>query len=489
MGKIVKYCADCEESFAQRFGFCPNCGGTLQAFEMNPIQEEARLAAEKAKESSEISDSPKNPAADGNFVTPAMPSIKNYETSPKIQPTGVTAFTANSNATNGNSANGSSVVGKQPLTEKFITNEPAVKAKNVENPNPVAPPAKSPTPEIKPLAAAATAANGNVRQSQPINRTVQPTNKAQNNQTDDGFHVTVIEEKNVKQRNVLLLGSMVLMLSLLASGFVYSLFNKDLLIGAIDADSPFYITPLDDAPMPVEDPPKPKEPKKDSGGGGGGGTENPDPVTKGEPPTQVAKPVAPLMMVPKMTNPDIKIVNQTQGNITRPPTEAQVGLPSGLTSDRLSGGSGSGGGFGNGRGPGAGNGRGTGEGNGIGSGSGNGNGNGNGNGFGTGTAGVPPPPPEKPKPVGITQDIKILAKPSAKYTDAARQNQFSGTVRVRVTFTASGEIGSVSAVSNAPYGLTEMAIAAAKLIKFEPAKKDGQPITKVKQIDYSFTLY
>jgi len=40
-----------------------------------------------------------------------------------------------------------------------------------------------------------------------------------------------------------------------------------------------------------------------------------------------------------------------------------------------------------------------------------------------------------------------------------------------------------------PYGLTEQAIAAAKSIRFEPAKKDGVAITKIKQIDYSFTLY
>jgi protein TonB len=156
---------------------------------------------------------------------------------------------------------------------------------------------------------------------------------------------------------------------------------------------------------------------------------------------------------------------------------------------------GSGRGQGSGQGTGQGSGRGTGAGSGIGSGFGSGVGDGTGGGSGSGNsglAGAPPPPPSKPeppKPVGVTQDIKIIAKPQAKYTDAARQNQFSGTVRVRVTFTSSGQIGSVSVVSNAPYGLTDMAIAAAKQIKFEPAKKDGVPITKVKQIDYSFTLY
>ena len=37
MGKIVKFCTSCDESFAEKFGFCPNCGSSLQAFEMNPL--------------------------------------------------------------------------------------------------------------------------------------------------------------------------------------------------------------------------------------------------------------------------------------------------------------------------------------------------------------------------------------------------------------------------------------------------------------------
>jgi protein TonB len=187
-------------------------------------------------------------------------------------------------------------------------------------------------------------------------------------------------------------------------------------------------------------------------------------------------------------------VATTQGNKIIKPTDEAYGDPNSkytLSSDGM----GSGRGQGSGQGTGQGSGRGTGAGSGIGSGFGSGVGDGTGPGSGSGNsglAGAPPPPPSKPqppKPVGITQDIKIIAKPSAKYTDAARQNQFSGTVRVRVTFTSSGQIGSVSVVSNAPYGLADMAIAAAKQIKFEPAKKDGVAITKIKQIDYAFTLY
>src|SRR5688500_17815290 len=44
MGKIVKFCNSCDEGFAEKFGFCPNCGQTLQKFEMNPVVTETAQA-------------------------------------------------------------------------------------------------------------------------------------------------------------------------------------------------------------------------------------------------------------------------------------------------------------------------------------------------------------------------------------------------------------------------------------------------------------
>jgi TonB family protein len=87
------------------------------------------------------------------------------------------------------------------------------------------------------------------------------------------------------------------------------------------------------------------------------------------------------------------------------------------------------------------------------------------------------------------EPLQIISKPRANYTDAARQNQVQGTVALRVVFTASGQIGSVSPVKSLSDGLTEQAIAAAKEIKFEPAKKNGVPQTVTKQVQYSFTIY
>jgi hypothetical protein len=40
-----------------------------------------------------------------------------------------------------------------------------------------------------------------------------------------------------------------------------------------------------------------------------------------------------------------------------------------------------------------------------------------------------------------------------------------------------------------PFGLTEKAIAAARLIKFVPAMKGGRPVSVHMQLEYNFNLY
>ena len=108
----------------------------------------------------------------------------------------------------------------------------------------------------------------------------------------------------------------------------------------------------------------------------------------------------------------------------------------------------------------------------------------------------PAPPMEAPRtddtvkaPCTDTCNVKILSKRRASYTDAARTNNIQGNVVLRVTFLASGQIGSISPVSGLPYGLTEQAIAAAREIKFNPATRDGIPYTKQMTMQYSFTIY
>ena len=125
----------------------------------------------------------------------------------------------------------------------------------------------------------------------------------------------------------------------------------------------------------------------------------------------------------------------------------------------------------------------VGQGSGLGIGS--GSGNGSGSGAISGGIGVSPTNPVPHQ----TSPIKILSKARPGYTDFARFYEITGTVVTRVVFLATGEIGTVTAMADLPFGLKEQAIAAAKRIRFEPAYLDGVPVNVVKQVEYSFSLY
>ena len=431
MGKVVKYCSSCDESFAEKFGFCPTCGTSLQAFEMNPLVAAAPVEPD-----------PPTPV----FITEPTP---------------------------------------EPVVEQvFTAPDPLVEATPIEEIiEPVVEPAPV-IPVIQPIFVQTKAVD--------IDRTPAPVARRQDtysfDPSDRGFHITVIEEKNVGQRATLLVGTLGMMIVILMGGMVYSIFSKDLDIGAINDDM-FNAVLTDIEPMTVEEEIQKKEEKK-GGGGGGGGRDEKEETTQGDLADQSKNPTRP---------PDAKVYRSDNFELKMPPPQTEGdqkfekkfdkwGDPNGRYSS-LSNGTGTGGGQGSGRGTGQGNGNGTGAGNGNGSGFGNGDGNGNGDGTGTGGSGVPPPPPTVVKPVGVTQGIKIISKPKATYTDAARQNQVQGNVTLRITFNANGSIGSITPVSGLGYGLTEQAIAAARQIRFEPAKVNGVAQTISKTFQYGFTIY
>lgn len=97
---------------------------------------------------------------------------------------------------------------------------------------------------------------------------------------------------------------------------------------------------------------------------------------------------------------------------------------------------------------------------------------------------------DKPKiyPVG-TKPLLITSKPRAYYTKEAEKNCVMGIVKIKVTFFANGTVGNFKVVDGLPFGLSEKAIEAAKLIKFEPAMKRGKVITVRKTVSYNFTIY
>lgn len=452
MGKIVKYCNACEEGFAEKFGFCPNCGATLTAFEMNPLE--------------------------------AKPAENGKPEAVETLPPTVAAFTAETPKAEVETP-------KVAATTPLSADVPAKATAAFEKRDEVV---ETPVEEQKPFETVAAqsptneAANDGLYEATYAKSADEtPKNTTPYYAPDRSYSPTIVVEKNVQQRNTLLLGAFALGCMILVGSYVYSMFNKFLDIAAIDTpDLLSYVGEVEPTPIELEEPPK--KDKDDGGGGGGGGKDEPTPASKGREATQVDNPMfAPSISYTKVTNPDIAIQAATKGNRQAQQSDEPYGLKNG--GNFPSDGDGTGGGQGGGRGRGQGGGNGEGLGNGNGSGFGNGNGNGNGDGDGDGDGDRIAVKTRPPTPVGPTEGVKILSKPRANYTDAARQNQVQGKVVLRVTFAANGSIGQISVISGLGNGLTEQAIAAARGIRFEPAKRGGVPYSVTKPVEYSFTIY
>ncbi|MFV0390186.1 MAG: energy transducer TonB [Pyrinomonadaceae bacterium] len=506
MGKIVKYCTSCEESFSERFSFCPNCAQELTAFEMKPVEPEvAEVSVPTEQINEDVIATAKDADVEKTMQQAFGESIDDdddddddvldlgTETEADIfvsgKDEGIVFEAENSNGED-LFAEEFSVADdakfeepKVEQTKKFERQE-SVKLKPIANVNDGQ--AEEITVVNKKAGEKKNAEKKNwVYIGDPINKPISVPLKG--NVGHDVFEVTVIPEEGRSLRRSLLLGAGGLVLMALIGGVVWSIFNNPYFVASI-GDNDFLPPPIEITPTKIEDQPEEKkEANNKGGGGGGGGTEREVEASRGQLPSQTRDRIPPIMPVEMMKNPSLVVRNQTVGDIKRERTE-RIGLPNGLEGS-LSGGTGSGGGFGSGDGTGVGSGRGRGEGSGVGSGSGSGIGDGTGDGTGVGGRPRTARTPSPPKASGPTADIKILAKPRPGYTDTARQNNVQGTVILRVTFQANGSIGSISAVKGLPYGLTEKAIAAAREIRFTPATRNGQPYPVSKQVQYSFTIY
>jgi hypothetical protein len=471
MGKIVKYCNACEEGFAEKFAFCPNCGSGLTAFELNPVPPKV---SEDVSQPEQIISAAKT---------------ENEVTTTKLEPT----FTESNFTINEPIVKAETPVVVAPIIEKVEEPTISFNEKFEEIVTPIEPEKTVTISGFTPMFTQAETKQFSDDEylgdeSAPIHfRPVEETE----------YRPTFVEDKNRGGRMRLLLGSMALVFTVLAGSWIYSLFAKSLSVDSIDDQIFAYVTPPTDEPFDSEKPPKEKKKGEVSGGGGGGGDNDPKPASAGRDARMVEEPlIAPDKSITKVTKPDIPFQAAVKG--PKKEYNEDENLPYGVkgaTINDPSNGPGSNGGQGEGRN----GGQGPGEGPGIGPGRNGGKGGGDkgGLGPGSGPGGNPddndPPPPRPtpkpkpeptPKPAPVANTFKITSQPRANYSDAGRQNNVNGVVRLKVTFLASGQIGGISVVSGLPYGLTEQAIAAARNIKFIPGAS-----TVSKTLEYRFTLY
>ncbi|HJQ32025.1 MAG TPA: energy transducer TonB [Pyrinomonadaceae bacterium] len=147
---------------------------------------------------------------------------------------------------------------------------------------------------------------------------------------------------------------------------------------------------------------------------------------------------------------------------------------------------------------GAGSGSATGTGAGVGTGMGAGVGTGMGSGIGVGGAsaggntGGGDAPVDYSRPFranDVTQKARITYKPEPGFTEGARKFNVSGVVRLRAVLASDGTVKNIAVVKWLPHGLVLKSIAALRKIRFEPAQKDGRPVSQYAVFEYNFNIY
>src|SRR5687767_3172246 len=86
----------------------------------------------------------------------------------------------------------------------------------------------------------------------------------------------------------------------------------------------------------------------------------------------------------------------------------------------------------------------------------------------------------------VNKKARLRETPLAVYPETARAAKAEGEVRLRLVLAADGTAKFIFPMKPEKHGLTEAAIEAARLIKFEPAIKDGQPVSQFLTLAYEF---
>jgi TonB family protein len=245
--------------------------------------------------------------------------------------------------------------------------------------------------------------------------------------------------------------------------------------------------------LPVEDTPPPKvkaEQKsvkkaelggskskpKPASGGGGGGRQRPEPPSKGVPPQMALTPqiVLPNPEPPKIKNPTLPVAMTTYGDPSLRMPKGPIGDPTGVPAPPSPG-------------PGSGGGIGRNTGTGVGGGTGGGAGPGRGGNAGGGAMDIGGGRSIEQMTASLRPTI--LYREKAKYTEEARQNKIQGSVLLQVVFNINGLVTDIKVIRGLPDGLTEKAIEVAKKIRFNPAVKNGAPVSVRGTLDFAFNLY
>jgi protein TonB len=228
---------------------------------------------------------------------------------------------------------------------------------------------------------------------------------------------------------------------------------KQQVIGVVTDISPYL-------PLPIS--------KTRAGGGGGGGDHDKLQAPKGALPKSAKDQIVPPAIVIRNDNPKLVVPPTVvlPPNI-KFPTTGDLGDPLSKVMGPASNGTGGGGGIG------------SGNGGGVGSGTGPGVGPGHGGGYGGGAYRVG----------GGVSAPKVIYDPDPEYSEEARKAKYQGTVVLWLVVGPDGKPQQIRVSRSLGMGLDEKAVEAVRQWRFEPSKKDGQPVPVQINVEVNFRLY
>ena len=84
--------------------------------------------------------------------------------------------------------------------------------------------------------------------------------------------------------------------------------------------------------------------------------------------------------------------------------------------------------------------------------------------------------------------VRITEQPKPEKPQNYGTLDLQATAYLRIQFLAEGKLGNIAVVANIPYtGMTELAVEAAKKIRFVPAVKDGKPTDSFRIVQYTYS--
>jgi TonB family protein len=208
--------------------------------------------------------------------------------------------------------------------------------------------------------------------------------------------------------------------------------------------------------------------KTESGGGGGGGDREKLAASKGSLPKFAREQITPPTVIVKSEIPKLAVdptvvgppeIKMQQTGALGDPFSTILGPPS----------------------------NGTGSGGGIGSGSGGGVGSGRGPGVGPGSDGGIGGGPYKVG--GGVSAPRPIYSPDPEYSDEARRAKYQGNVVLWMVIGPDGRPHQIRVMRTLGLGLDEKAIEAVREWRFEPARRNGQPVSVEISVEVSFRLY